>query len=148
MTIQDVVGSAFNDVIGFRIANWQADYVELLLELQPMHLNRSGVVHGGVLATLIDAAGGFAGCYCSVPGNIRRALTLSMNTQFTGQTKSGVIKAVARRSAGGRKIFFASVEVFSEQGDLIAVGQGTYRYRAGSETPEGSPVTTTGADAG
>jgi len=140
MMIQDLVGSAFNEIIGFRITDWREDYVELGLELQPMHLNRSGVVHGGVLATLIDAAGGFAGCYCRVPGNIRRALTLAMNTQFTGQAQAGLIKAVGRKTAGGRKIFFASIEVFSAAGDLIAVGQGTYRYRTGSETLDGSPA--------
>ena len=140
MAIQDLADSAFNEIIGFRIAEWREDYVELLLELKPMHLNRSGVVHGGVLATLIDAAGGFAGCYCAVPGNVRRALTLSMSTQFTGQTRAGLVKAIGHRSAGGRKIFFASVEVFSEQDELIALGQGTYRYRAGSETAEGSPA--------
>jgi uncharacterized protein (TIGR00369 family) len=138
--MHDLAGSAFNEVIGFGIAEWREDYVELLLELQPMHLNRSGVVHGGVLATLIDAAGGFAGCYCNVPGNIRRALTLALNTQFTGQTQAGVIKTVGRKSAGGRKIFFATLEVFSAEGLLIATGQGTYRYRAGSETLQGAPA--------
>ena len=140
MSIQDLADSAFNEIIGFRITEWREHYVELTLTLKPMHLNRSGVVHGGVLATLIDAAGGFAGCYCSVPGNIRRALTLSMSSQFTGQTRNGTIKAIGRRNAGGRKIFFASIEVFSEQNELIALGQGNYRYRAGSETIEGAPA--------
>ena len=140
MSIDDQIDSPFNQLLGFRITEWRDDEVVLELALQQQHLNRSGVVHGGVLATLIDAGGGFAGCYCPVPGNARRALSLSVTTQFTGQTKAGTIRAVGRKRAGGRKVFFASVEVFSEQGDLIALGEGTYRYRSGSETPQGTPL--------
>ena len=140
MSIQDLAGSAFNEVLGFEISEWCEDYVELTLELQPRHLNRSGVVHGGVLSSLIDAAGGFAGCYCSVPGNVRRALTLSMTVNYTGQAKSGIIKTIAQKKAGGRKVFFASVEVFNDRRELIALGECTNRYRSGSETLEGSPA--------
>ncbi len=140
MSIQDVADSAFNDLIGFEISEWREDYVVLELKVQQKHLNRSGVVHGGVIATLIDAAAGFAGCYCSVPGNVRRAFTLSTTTNFCGQARSGTVRTVARRRAGGRKIYFASVEVFNDEGVLIALGDATYRYRAGSETLEGSPA--------
>jgi uncharacterized protein (TIGR00369 family) len=140
MAIQDLADSPFNQLIGFRIAEWREDYVVLELAVETKHLNRSGVVHGGVLATLIDAAAGFAGCYCSVPGNVRRALTLSVTTHFTGQSRSGTIRTVARKRAGGRTIYFASVEVFNEQDELIAIGEATYRYRSGSEKLEGVPA--------
>jgi uncharacterized protein (TIGR00369 family) len=140
MAIQDLADSAFNDLIGFRIAEWREDYAVLKLELAARHLNRSKVVHGGVLATLIDAAAGFAGCYCSVPGNVRRALSLSVTTNFTGQAQAGVIRVVARKRAGGRTIYFASVEVFNDRDELIALGEATYRYRKGSENIEGVPA--------
>ena len=136
----DLIKSPFNDLLGFRIAHWQEDRVVLELTLEPHHLNRSGVVHGGVLASLADAAGGFAGCFCAVAGNVRRALTLSMTTNFTGQSKSGTIKVVGVKKAGGRKIFFASVEIFNSEDELIALAEGTYRYRSGSETADGVPL--------
>jgi pimeloyl-ACP methyl ester carboxylesterase len=31
-------------------------------------------VHGGVIATLLDAAGGYSGLCCTVPGNVRTLL--------------------------------------------------------------------------
>lgn len=139
MSIQDLADSPFNELMGFAITDWREDHVVVELQLQNKHLNRSGVVHGGVLATLIDAAGGFAGCYCTVPGNVRRALSLSLTTNFTGQTRSGQVRAVARRSGGGRKVFFSAVEVFADDGTLLAFGSGSYRYRSGSETREGAP---------
>lgn len=140
MDIDDIADSPFNELIGFRISDWREDEVTLELELRGEHLNRSGALHGGVLMTLIDAAGGFAGCHCAVPGNVRRALSLSISVSFTGQARAGKVRAVGRKRAGGRRIFFAAVEVFGDQGELLAEGQGTYRYRSGSETPEGSPA--------
>lgn len=141
MAIQDSTSSPFNELLGFEITQWRENYVELNLAIQTQHLNRSGTVHGGVLATLIDAAGGLAGCYCTVEGHVRRALTLSMSCQFTGQAQTGAIKIIGRRNAGGFKVFFAQIDIFNDQDELIAQGQGTYRYRKGSETLTGSPAT-------
>jgi uncharacterized protein (TIGR00369 family) len=140
MNNRDLAGSPFNDLIGFEIADWREDHVELGLTLAERHLNRSGVLHGGVLSTLIDVAGGLAGCHCPVEGNVRRALTLSLTVNFTGQTRSGAIRVIGRKRAGGRKVYFASMEVLDDQGTLLALGEGTFRYRRGSESPEGLPA--------
>ena len=60
-----------------------------------------------VLATLIDTACGFAGCYCAEPGRVRRAVTLTMSTSFLGQAAAGdILTAKARRTGGGKNIFF------------------------------------------
>ena len=75
----------FAQLVGYRLTKWEPDYAEVELDLELRHLNRSGVPHGGVIATLIDTAGGFVGCYCAVPGRVRRAVTLNMSTNFLGQ---------------------------------------------------------------
>lgn len=131
--------SGFRRLLGYRLAEWRDGFAVIELELDGRHLNRSEVVHGGVYGTLIDAAGGYAGCYCTVPGNVRRAFTLSLSTSFVASTAAGRLRAIARRSGGGRSIFFARVEVVDEAGRLLATGEGVYRYRRGSERPEGVP---------
>jgi uncharacterized protein (TIGR00369 family) len=132
--------SAFQQTMRYRLAEWGPDRAVMALEILPRHLNRAGVVHGGVLATLLDTVGGFAGTYCTVPGNKRGAVTLSLTTTFLSQASSGSLRAVGRRRGGGRKIFMVTCEIFDEQDKLIAMGEGTYRYRSGSENPEGVPV--------
>jgi uncharacterized protein (TIGR00369 family) len=132
--------SAFQQAMRYRLAEWEPEHAVLTLEILPRHLNRSGVVHGGVLATLLDTVGGFAGTYCTVPGNKRGAVTLSLTTTFLSQSSSGTLRAVGRRRGGGRKIFMVTCEVFDDQDKLIAIGEGTYRYRSGGENPEGVPV--------
>jgi uncharacterized protein (TIGR00369 family) len=46
----------FNVLLGYRLAEWREDFARLELALEAKHLNRSGVVHGGVLATMLDVA--------------------------------------------------------------------------------------------
>lgn len=133
------VDSGFQELIGYRIVEWSEGLAIVELVVGPQHLNRSGVLHGGVLTTLIDTVCGYAGCYCAVPGRVRRAVTLSLTTNFTGQVGGGLLTAIGRKQTGGQRIFYCSGEVFDADGALVAVGQGTFRYRSGSETETGVP---------
>ena len=120
----------FADLIGYHLTAWREGEAEIGLEVDARHMNRSGRLHGGVLATVIDAACGFAGCYEAPPGRGRRAMTLSLNTQYIGPVPAGTrLTASARRSGGGRRIFFSTCEVRDQDGRLVATGSVTYRYR-------------------
>jgi uncharacterized protein (TIGR00369 family) len=132
--------SGFAQLVGYRLREWREGYAEVELDLGPQHMNLSGAPHGGVLATLIDATCGFAGCYCAVPGHNRRALTLSLDTHFVGRARPGSrLNTVARQTGGGRNIFFATAEVRDQAGALIAQGSGVFRYRGASSDPRGEP---------
>ena len=120
----------FNVLLGYRLAEWREDFARPELALEPKHLNRSGVVHGGVLATMLDVALGYAGIYTAEPGRIRRAVTLTMTTSYLGQVKSGILSCVAQRRGGGKTIYMATGEILDEAGTLIALGEGTFRYIA------------------
>ena len=132
--------SPFLHMIGVRQMEWREGFVRLRVVIQPHLLNRSGVVHGGVLATLLDNAAGMSGMWCSVPGNKRYGMTLSLTTNYVGQAKTGAMIATGTRAAGGSKIFFADSEVRTEGGVLLAKGSGVFRYRTGSESTEGVPA--------
>lgn len=131
----------FAQLVGYRLTKWEPDYAEVELALLPKHLNRSSVPHGGVIATLIDTTCGFVGCYCAVPGRVRRAMTLSMSTSFLGQAVAGnTITAKARKTGGGKTIFFTRCDLVDSKGQLIATGEAVYKYRKGSEDPNGVPA--------
>ena len=131
----------FTQVLGFKRESWIDGEGSISLDLQPWHLNGSGVVHGGVLVSMLDVATGMTGVFCTVKGNRRHSVTVSLTTNFIGQTRSGKLIATGQRTASGRKIYFASAEIRTEQGALIATGSGVHRFRSGSENPEGVPKT-------
>ncbi|EKF74941.1 hypothetical protein A11A3_05791 [Alcanivorax hongdengensis A-11-3] len=130
----------FPALVGLRFLHWQEGRVELAVTIRPELLNLGGVIHGGVLATLMDVAGACAGTWCPYPGRIRKAVTLSMTTTFTGQCSAGEIRAVGIRRAGGSRIYNSTMEVFDADNHLLAIGEGTFRLRSGSESADGVAI--------
>ena len=129
----------FGRLLGFDIVAWEDGSVAMTMPIRPEHLNRSGVLHGGIVSALLDTACGYAGTWCSRPGHVRWAVTVSLTTHFVGQARAGVLSTTGRRRGGGRKIFMASAEVLDEAGQLIGFGDAVQRYRSGSESLEGIP---------
>lgn len=130
----------FHSVLGYRQASWEENEAAIELELQPKHLNMGGVIHGGVLSSLLDIALAQAGTYCPYPGRVRKAVTLTLTTTFTGQCSSGTIRITGHKRAGGTRIFNSTGEVHDDKGNLLAIGEGTFRIRSGSGKPEGVPL--------
>lgn len=130
----------YHDLLGLELVEWRDGFARVACTVGPQHANRSGITHGGVMLSLIDQAAAYAGLWCSVPGNIRRAVTLDLDCRFTGQVAAGArLVAEGRVVTRGRNIFFCRTEVFGPDGTLVAFGASTHRWRAGSETPEGQP---------
>ncbi|WP_287367706.1 PaaI family thioesterase [Thauera sp.] len=129
------IGEGFARQIGCRVVDWAPGRVEVELDIGPQHLNRAGSLHGGVLATLIDVACALSGLYSGSPDKVRKAVTLSLSTGFTGQVAAGTVRASGRLLTGGRSIFFARTEVTDAEGRPIAHGEAVSRYRRGSEAP-------------
>lgn len=118
----------FRSLIGLKTVILEEGYAVMELTVSAEHLNSSGSLHGGIAATMIDHAGGIAGCLCKKSGTVRKAVTLSLTTSFLAPVSSGKIVATSRKRPGGRRIFVATTEITDEAGRLIAVGEATYRY--------------------
>ncbi|NIA69199.1 PaaI family thioesterase [Pelagibius litoralis] len=119
----------FADLVGYELVLWEPDLAKVVLTVEPQHLNRSGVLHGGMLTTLIDTACGYCGCFAAPGETPRRAFTLSLTCSFIGTAKAGQrLVATGRRSGGGKSIFFADCSVLDDAGRLIGNGQGSFKY--------------------
>jgi uncharacterized protein (TIGR00369 family) len=133
----DPQGAPYHDLLGLELIEWRDGFARVACEAGPRHANRSGITHGGVMLSLIDQAAAYAGLWSSVPGNIRKAVTLDLDCRFTGQVAGGRLVAEGRVVTRVRNIFFCRTEVFDSGGGLVAFGASTHRWRAGSETAEG-----------
>jgi uncharacterized protein (TIGR00369 family) len=121
--------SGFADLLGYRLTEKLKDHAEITLKVGPQHLNRLSIPHGGVLATLLDSAAGFAAAYVDDPEQPRTVVTLSINVMFLGQARAGeTIVARGKRIGGGKSIAYAEAEVTTEDGRTIARAEAVFKY--------------------
>ncbi len=125
---EDVEPGGFQKLIGYDVVDWGPGHAVLTIDLGGHHGNRHGHVHGGVLMTLLDAACTRAGSVDPQSGAIRRTATVSMTTNFLAPAKECRLKAIGRKTGGGRRIFFAAADIFDEDDNLIASAVATCRY--------------------
>ncbi len=119
----------FNDHLGFVIEEWQENYIKISVELKPEHLNRSDIPHGGFTSALLDAATALSGAYSEDLLDYKKSLTLSLNINFLGQAQSNKLYAIGRVTASGRNIYYGSANLYDSFDNIIASGQGVFRYR-------------------
>jgi acyl-CoA thioesterase len=97
---------------------------EVRLDVKAHALNRGGIVHGGVICTLVDQAIGAAVGYALGKG--RRAVTVELKVNFLAAAADGTLIAHGRLIREGKHLFIGEAEVLDTQGRLIAKGLGTW----------------------
>jgi uncharacterized protein (TIGR00369 family) len=119
---------AYWRTLGITVLDAESGHVRLRLEMRPeLGTRRADVMHGGAIASLIDAAAGAA------TATTRREddetwsgqATTDLNVTFVSAATGPVI-AEARVLRGGRVLAFVAVEVRDEADALVAVGRATY----------------------
>lgn len=130
---------SFRTMVGHRCTVWRNGYAEFELDLQDHHYNPGGIVHGGVYLTVLDSTLAHAAVWCAVPGNKRRAVTISLTTSFLAPARGGLIRAIGRLEGVCDRIATCSGEVVDGDGRLVAAAQGSFRYFPGSEHLDGLP---------
>lgn len=129
--------SAFQQLMGYRLVEWGPDRAVVAYDVVPDHLNRTNRLHGGVIASLLDTAAGYAGCYCPTPGETRTTVTLSLTVNYLASASARSLRIEARRTGGGKTIFFSEAKAIDAEARVVATAVGTFRYV--SATPVGVP---------
>lgn len=116
--------------LGIEMTAWSDGAATVELPIQPFLGNRQGLPHGGIHATLLDTAMGYAGCHTGDPGRKQNALTLSLTVNYVGQAKGTRLIASGHKTGGGAKTYFAEGRLTDDQGTLVATATGVFRYRS------------------
>ena len=123
-------------LLGYEIDISQAPLGICRLQADARHLNRSGVVHGGLLATLLDNASGVAASLTLDPTGRRPFVTLSLTTHFLAPAHEGLLEARGRVTGGGRRTLFIDAELHDGDGRLVATSCGVFKP---ARLPEATP---------
>ena len=122
--------SPFVQMIGAKIEEGRQGYVRMALVVEEKHTNPNGVMHGGVLTTLMDEALGAVVASVRGMDTMRAAphATVEMNVSFLAGARPGdEIVVEGRALKVGRSVAFGEAEARRRgSDDLIAKGRFTY----------------------
>lgn len=119
----------FSALLGFRYISIGPD--EAVVEADPgtEHCNGSGIVHGGLLASLLDTTTGWA-VHARVPAGTA-APHVQLSVQYLRAARPGVVLVCrARVLSVGRRIGSTEAEI-TQDGVLVAKATGTHAVLSG-----------------
>ncbi len=93
------------------------------VDVESFHLNGNGTLHGGVYTSLIDNAMGL--CVVALVGT--RTATVGLNVHFLGAVREGRITCAAEVVHRTRRLATVEAKVRDGEGELVALGTGTFR---------------------
>lgn len=114
----------FSRLIGMRLVDLSPGVAKISIEMRDDLRQPSGVLHGGVTATLIDTAMAFA-VRTHLPIDAATA-TIDLTVHYLRPHLSGKFVCTASVVRAGKRIFTVSADVHNEDGKLIATGISTY----------------------
>ncbi len=115
------------DLLGFRLTVEAPGRVTVAYTVGPDHLRTAGIAHGGIIATLMDTALGFASASRAPEG--LDVVTAQINVNFIRPAWMGErLEARGEVRHWGRKTAVASGEIRTESGALVATGSATLVY--------------------
>lgn len=121
--LQAVNKSPFPNHISMTLTSVDLDHAMLELYLSKFHLQLYGVVHGGVLATLVDTAT-FWAVFMRIPEGAG-LVNVDLKLNYLKSAVSGTLSAEGRCLRAGRSLSYAEAYVKNEAGDLLVHGTST-----------------------
>jgi uncharacterized protein (TIGR00369 family) len=122
----------FSKHIKIRVEDVQPGRATLYVDVEDIHCNGNGSLHGGVYTSLIDNATGLA--VSSLVG--LRTATIQMDTHFLEPVSGGRITCRGEVVHRTRRTATAEGRVYDEEGNLVATGAGVFRIFE----KEGDPI--------
>ncbi len=111
--------------------HWEGDDYVCDFVPQRVHQGWAGVVHGGIVATLLDEGMNHMLCYSFGP-----VVTAELNVRYRKPTRVGVPVRVRARSTGQRKrLHNAEAEVVLADGTVVASATAKFMQVEGSLSP-------------
>ncbi len=114
----------FDDFIGINMIGFVDDHYVIELEVAPKHLNPVGIVHGGVLCTMLDTAMAKA-FFETLPKEKQLGAAIELKINFLRPTVTGKLTAFGKLVNPTKRTAFVEGYVLNQQGKLVAKASAT-----------------------
>ncbi len=116
-------GDPYLHSLRVRVLELEKGSAKLLLPESDRVLRHGGIVNGGAICTLMDAAGGTATATVNTGKN---QVTIELKVNFLEPVKKGNMYCSAKVVRAGRQIVVVEMNLTDSDGKLCAMGIGTW----------------------
>lgn len=109
--IRHELDNPFLETLGASLVEWSDGFAEIAMPIGDAHLNRQRVLQGGAVATLLDAACGYAGLYRG-SGDVVHGFTLSLTINYLDRGLGKKLSANEFLERKGKSIYFCRGEAW------------------------------------
>ncbi len=121
--LQIINSSPFFEHMSMQLVSIEYDNAHIALQASKSHLQPYGMVHGGVLATLIDTAT-FWAAFMRIPEDAGM-VNIDLKLNYLKSFQDGLLRATGTTIRSGQSISYAEAKVMDAEGELIAHGTST-----------------------
>lgn len=107
-------------LLDVRVHEWTPELTKVVLNVEAKHLNGQGQAQGGLVASLVDAAGGLAAVAAAMPNGT--AVTMQLSVNYVAPVRPGQVTALGRVVHNGTRSVVSDVEIRHEDGTLTTRG--------------------------
>ena len=126
LTRHFITSHQFNHLLGLELVRVHRDGITIQVKLRPELMNSAGVLHGGVTASLADAAVGSALLYHC--GRSRRFSTVELKVNYFRPVSEGRLVARTRLLRIGSTIAVGQVDLKDGKRRAVGVAIATYMF--------------------
>lgn len=117
----------FLDLLKIRPVSAERGRAQFEMTVEERHLRTLGILHGGVSATLLDTALGFAAGTMTPEKHF--VVTVQLNVNFVRPAWEGeTLRVTGEVIHSGKQTAVATGEIRTEQNVLVSYGTGTFLY--------------------
>ncbi len=113
----------FVKLIGMELATIEFNRCRIEMDVDERHLQPFGIVHGGVIATLLDTATFWSG-FLVLPEDTGM-VNVDLKLNYLKAASRGRLRAEGECLRAGRQLSYAEASVVNEDGELLARGTST-----------------------
>ncbi|UCD32732.1 MAG: PaaI family thioesterase [Desulfobacterales bacterium] len=131
--------SPYFSLLSMKIVDIGVGYSHLEIDIGQKHLQPFGLVHGGVFASIIDAAA-FWAIYYNIEDQNDGLTTVDLKLNYLAPATSGKLVAKGRKIKMGKTLGYAEAEVRSDTNKILAHGTSTVMVQHGKGLNDDPPL--------
>ncbi len=122
---QIIENDPFLKYLGIKILELKEGYCKLSVDFKRELTRSGGILNGGAISSLADAAGG---CAVLTLDQGKNQVTIDLNVSFLRPIKNGPVTVEGRVTKVGKSLSFADMQIFDGEGAKCAVAKGTWFF--------------------